>query len=242
MSLKEKVAVITGGTKGLGRHIAEAFLREGCRVVCASRAPEQEPGLTGDGVLSLQADVRDARSVDELMSVSAKHFGRLDILVANAGVSHPGPIATIPAAKWTEVFDTNLTGTLHCVQAIVPYFENNGGGRVITMSSALASRIAPGAGAYSASKAAIEMFTRVAAIELAGKGITVNCLSPGFVDTGMGARLAANADVWPRYESRLALGRLGRADEIAGAAVFLAGDDSSYVNGHVLEVNGGLNW
>jgi 3-oxoacyl-[acyl-carrier protein] reductase len=240
MSLKEKVAVVTGGTKGLGRHITEAFLREGCRVVCASRTATREPGLTGDDVLCLQADVRDARSVDELMSVSAKHFGRLDILVANAGVSHPGPVATIPAEKWAEVLDTNLTGTLHCVQAIVPYLER--GGRVITMSSALASRIAPGAGAYSASKAAIEMFTRVAAIELAAKGITVNCLSPGFVDTGMGARLAANAHVWPHFESRLALGRLGRADEIAGAAVFLAGDDSSYVNGHVLEVNGGLNW
>ncbi|NUT50690.1 MAG: SDR family oxidoreductase [Saccharothrix sp.] len=242
MSLDGRVVVVTGATKGLGRGIAEAFLAEGCRVVCAGRDAEGVADLVGDDAVFHEVDVRDERAVVGLMAAARDRFGRVDVLVANAGISHPGPVATADPRRWADVVDTNLLGTFHCVRAVVPHLEEAGGGRIITMSSALASRVAPGASAYSASKAAVEAFTRVCAVELAGRGITVNCLSPGFIDAGMGARLAADDRVWPHYERKLVQARLGRAEEVARAAVFLAGPDGSYVNGHVLEVNGGLGW
>nr|UUG47302.1 3-oxoacyl-[acyl-carrier protein] reductase [Amycolatopsis sp.] len=245
MLLDKRVAVISGGVRGLGRSIAMVFLAEGARVVAAGRHDDGMQELRaagGDRVLFHEADVRDAESVRQLMAAAADRFGKLDTVVANAGTSAPGPIADASPRAWADVVHTNLVGTFHCVQAAVPYLEDAGDGRIITLSSALATRIAPGSSAYSTSKAGIEVFTRMAAVELAPKGITVNCLAPGFVDAGMGRQLAANDRVWPQYERRLAMGRLGRPDEVARAAVFLAGPDSSYVNGHVLEVNGGLNW
>lgn len=237
--------MVTGGTKGLGRRIAESFLAEGCRVVCAGRdghAAKELLDAGGDHAAFRCADVREPESVTQLMRYADEHFGGLDIVVANAGVSRPGPAAGLPLEQWNEVISTNLTGVFNCTQAAVPYLEQSSSGRLINLSSALATRVAPGASAYCSSKAAVEMFTRVCAIELAPRGVTVNCLSPGIIDEGMGRALAQNAQVWAQYEPKLAMGRMGRADEIASAALFLASDESSYVNGHVLEINGGLLW
>jgi 3-oxoacyl-[acyl-carrier protein] reductase len=245
VSLENRVAVITGGAKGLGKNISVEFLREGCRVLCAARDEESVSALRtlgGENVAFHKTDVRDPDSAAEAMAAAVERFGRLDILVANAGISHPGFAANADARQWADVLETNVLGTFHCVQAAIPHLKRSGDGRVITLSSALATRVAPGSSAYSVSKAAIETFTRICAIEVAGDGITVNCLAPGFIDAGMGRELAANEAIWPRYRDRLAMGRLGDAAEVARAAVFLAGADSSYVNGHVLEVNGGLNW
>jgi 3-oxoacyl-[acyl-carrier protein] reductase len=239
MRLVGKTAVVTGGTKGLGRAVTTAFLAEGCQVMYAGREPVEDPSLRA---AFQRVDVRDRGSVRELMSAAVRRFGGLDILVANAGVSRPGPVSTLAAEAWTEVIDTNLTGVFTCVAAALPHLEQAGGGRVITLSSALAGRPVPGAAAYAASKAAIEMFTRVAALETAALGITVNCISPGFIDEGMGRSLAANGRVWPHFQTKLAAGRMGTAEEVAAAAVFLASQEASYVNGHVLEVNGGLRW
>jgi len=245
MKLKGKSAVVTGGTRGLGRAIAEEFLAEGARVVVASRqegAAWELAARWGDAVGFREVDVRDPGSVASLMGAAAEQLDGLDIVVANAGVSRPGPVAALAAENWTQVLATNVTGVFHCVQAAVPHLAASGAGRLITLSSALAVRPTPGAVSYCASKAAVEALTRVAALELAARGITANCLSPGFIDEGMGRELAQNETVWPLFRDKLAMGRLGYADEVARAAVFLAGDDSSYVNGHVLEVSGGLTW
>jgi 3-oxoacyl-[acyl-carrier protein] reductase len=174
------------------------------------------------------------RAVDE--------FGRLDVLVSNAGVTRDGRISRLPLGDWDTTIATNLTGTFLCTRAAVGHMAAGGGGRIINVSSCLAKRVAVGAAAYSASKAAVEMFTKSAAVELAPKGITVNCLSPGYIDEGMGRRLSADPRLAELFRSRTLLGRFGRSRELVAAAVFLAGPDSSYVNGHVLEVNGGLNW
>lgn len=245
MRLVGKVAIVTGGTKGLGRAIAEACVTEGCRVVCAARdagAAGELPPPGGDGLAFQQADVRDAESVRTLMRTVYDAYGRLDVLVANAGVSRPGQSADLEPDAWADVIDTNLNGTFLCVREAVPYLEKDGGGRIVTMSSALATRVARGSAAYAASKAAVEMFTRVAAVELGPRGINANCLSPGFIDEGMGRELAANERLWSHYSAKISVGRAGGADEVAQAAVFLAADGSGYVNGHVLEVNGGLSW
>jgi len=243
--LAGKVAIVTGGTKGLGHAVAQAFAKEGCRVVCAARRPDERgelPPLGAGDLAHHPVDVRDPGSVEALMRATYETYGRLDVVVANAGLSRPGPAERLTPKDWSDVIATNLGGTFLTVRSAIPYVERDGGGRIITLSSALATRVARGSSAYAASKAGIEALTRVVAVELAGRPVTVNCLSPGFVDEGMGRELARNEALWSYYGGKIAQGRAGRADEIAEAALFLAGDASSYVNGHVLEVNGGLSW
>lgn len=233
--------MVTGGTKGLGRAVVSAFVAEGCQVMYAAREPTPHDDGLCDAVFQ-PVDVRDRDSVLELMSAAVRRFGGMDILVTSAGISRPGPVRSLTRDAWTDVISTNLTGVFMCVTAALPHLERAENGRVITLSSALAARPVPGAAAYAASKAALETFTRVAALENAALGITVNSVSPGFIDDGMGRSLARNEQIWPHYRAKLAGGRMGTAEEVAAAAVFLASPESSYINGHVLEVNGGLLW
>ena len=244
MRLDGMIAVITGGTRGLGRAIAERYLAEGASVVCAARNPCDIHELIGrhpERVIYQETDVSDEASVTRLFDRAVSEFRRVDVLVANAGISRNATIRRLSLVDWNATIATNLTGVFLCTRAAAKVMEPQGSGRVITVSSCVASRAAVGTAAYSASKAAVEMFTRCAAVEFAPKGIAVNCLAPGYIDEGMGRRLA-NSKVWATYEPRLLSRRLGHADELAAAAVFLASPDSSYVNGHVLEVNGGLLW
>ncbi|MFJ5927367.1 SDR family NAD(P)-dependent oxidoreductase [Kitasatospora sp. NPDC092948] len=243
LSLKGRTAVVTGANRGLGESVAEALLARGARVVCAARdeaAAEPLLALGGDRVLFHKTDVRDPDSVERAMAAAVDRFGGLDIVVANAAVNAPGPVAAISPEAWSEAVTINLSGTYHCLRAAVPLMRERGWGRIITLSSALSSRPMPGAGAYCATKAAVEALTRVAALEVAADGITVNCLSPGVTDRGMGQALAANERLWGQFLPKLASGRPGRGEEIGAVAAFLAGEESSYVNGAVIEVDGGL--
>ncbi|MFE6864106.1 SDR family NAD(P)-dependent oxidoreductase [Nocardia sp. NPDC057668] len=235
---------MTGGTRGLGFAIAKAFLAEGASVMVSARTAGDFQLLKSeypDRCLFHPADVADPNSVERLMAATVEALGGLDVVVANAGVSCDGRIEDLEPAAWDAMVTTNLTGTFLCTRAAVPHMRDHGG-VIINMSSSMASRIAVGAAGYSATKAAIEMFTRTSAIELGQYGIRVNALSPGILDAGMGGRLAENDRVWAAYRKRFALGRAGRVGEAAQAAVFLASADASYVNGAVLDVNGGLMW
>jgi 3-oxoacyl-[acyl-carrier protein] reductase len=245
MRLANKVAVITGGTRGLGRAIAEQFLAEGASVVCAARHPHDIAELAArapDRLHYTHVDVTDEPSVRALVRSTVDKFGRVDVMVANAGVSRDGMIAKMSLADWETTVQTNLTGVFLCTREAANHMVGRGEGRIITVSSCIATKPVPGAAAYSATKAAVEAFTRTAAVELGPRGISVNCLAPGYMDGGMGRQLAAKPQLWRRYQPHLVLDRLGRPEELAAAAVFLASPASSYINGHVLEVNGGLHW
>ncbi|MEU5785382.1 SDR family NAD(P)-dependent oxidoreductase [Micromonospora lupini] len=235
MVLKGKVAVVTGGTAGLGQVVARVLADAGATVVSAARG-------ASDAVGQFPVDVTDRASVDALFSAVQERHGGLDILVANAGINHPGPLATLPPEQWDEVLATNLTGVLNCVRAAVPLLRAAGDGRIVTVSSLLGRRPIAGGGAYGVSKAALETLTRVLAAELAVDGITVNAVAPGVVDEGMGRAILGNDRLWNRLRGSLATERPGTGAEVARAILFLASPDSSYVNGHVLNVDGGLNF
>lgn len=243
MRMSGRVAMVTGGTRGLGRAIADEYAREGATVVCASRSGGQaDPHPSDKGAGSLvydTVDVGDAGSVADLVERTVKDFGRLDVVVANAGISIDGRVDALAVADWDQQVSTNLSGTFYVLRAVVPQMRNQGGGRIVTVSSVLARHPVVGASAYIASKAAIEALTRAAAVELARDAIAVNCLAPGFVGTGMGERVADNPRVWAAYQKRIALGRLADPGEIAEMAVVLA-TAGPYLTGHVLEVNGGF--
>lgn len=244
MRLQGQVAVVTGGTRGLGLSIAQEFLAEGASVVCASRTEGEIKQLLDEhaGKVRYQRlDVTDADSVQALMTSAVDTFGRLDTVVANAGVNRDGKVERLPVEDWQDMIDTNLTGVFLSTRSAVPHLREQGGA-IINVSSVMARNVAVGAAGYSATKAAIEAFTRVSAAELGKYSIRVNALAPGFLTEGMGRELTANDRVWEAYRKRFALGRAGEASEAARAATFLASPDASYVNGSVLEVSGGLLW
>ncbi|MEV4118592.1 SDR family NAD(P)-dependent oxidoreductase [Micromonospora sp. NPDC049645] len=242
MRLADKITIVTGGTRGLGRAIAEQFHAEGATVICAARNPYDIGEVTTDRLVYHRVDVTEEESVRELMRSTMDRFGRIDVLVANAGVSRDGKIARLSLDDWDATVRTNLTGVFLCTREAAAHMTARGEGRIITVSSCVATKPVPGTAAYSATKAAVEAFTRTAAIELGPKGVTVNCLAPGYINGGMGRRLAAVPELWARYQSRLVLDRLGTPEEVAAAAIFLATPASSYINGHILEVSGGLRW
>ncbi|MFD4474817.1 SDR family NAD(P)-dependent oxidoreductase [Streptomyces sp. NPDC058471] len=235
-------AVVTGGTAGLGRHLAEGFLAAGARVVCGARSAREVTDLIAgheDRAAFVPADVRDPDSLRRLMDESSERFGGIDIVVANAGITRNGGVSRLRASDWREVMSTNVDGVFHTVQAALPHLEA-AGGSILTVSSAMASRAVPGASAYATSKAAIEAFTRCCAVEFASRRIRVNCLSPGILSVGMGEIVGADERLRQLYWPRMLAGRAGTPQEAVDAAVFLVSPAASYINGHVLEVNGGL--
>jgi 3-oxoacyl-[acyl-carrier protein] reductase len=240
--LDGKVAVVTGGTKGLGSAIREYYLAAGATVVAASRSAAKDTSLTSERSMVLPVDVTEPASVAALLDETAERFGGIDILVANAGVVWNGRLTQLDLSLWKDMVDINLTGLFICTRCVVPHLERRGGGAILTMSSCMASRPAVGVSGYVATKAAVEAFTRAAAVELAGTGIRVNCLAPGFLNVGMGEVLRRNEQVWATYEPALIAGHMGSGADAAAAAAFLCSDAAAYINGHVLEVNGGLRW
>ncbi|MGW1720629.1 SDR family NAD(P)-dependent oxidoreductase [Streptomyces sp. NPDC002156] len=239
-----RTAVITGGTTGLGRELAEGFLRAGARVVCGAR---REHGVVGevvdrypDRAAYVACDVREPESLERLMADTAERFGGIDIVVANAGITRNNTVRRLSTEHWREVMSTNVDGVFHTVRAALPHLERADGGTILTVSSAMTSHPMAGAGAYVASKAAIEAFTRCCAVEFASRRIRVNCLAPGILSVGMGEAVAADERLRELYWPRLLSGRAGTPQEAVDAAVFLVSPAASYVNGHVLAVDGGV--
>ncbi len=246
MRLAGKVALVTGAGRGIGREIALAFSREGARVVAVDRDEQTVAQTVADIVaagaqaLAVRADVGKPPDVERAMHSTLDAFGQLDILVSNAGVGFHRAILDLELADWNRVLQVNLTGTFLMVQAAGKAMSPRKSGSIIVMGSTSGQRGAMARVAYGVSKAGVMQLVKVAAVEFAPLGIRVNALAPGPIVTplSMGNHTAAQKSA---YLERIPLGRYGECAEVAAAAVFLASDDASYVNGHTLNVDGGMN-
>ena len=245
LALDGRVALVTGGSRGIGRAIVETLAREGARVafVYASNsaaAEEVVACLEGEGraAMALQADVRDKAAADDVVAKVLDKWQRIDILVNNAGIIRDGLLATMDPDQWQDVIDTNLTSVYNFCQAVTRPMMSQRYGRIVNMSSVASFYSNPGQANYAASKGGIQGFTRCIATELARRKITVNAVAPGFVMTDMteAVRSAAEAEIKKKIASR----RLGEPQDIANAVLFLASDEASYITGQVLCVDGGL--
>ena len=237
--LDNKVAVVTGAGRGIGKAIAVKLAGEGARVACCGRtlanveATAKETAGKGYAV-----DVADGKQVGETCETILKDFGRVDVLVNNAGVTRDQLLMRMSEEDWDAVLDTNLKGAFNFTKALTRAFLKQRGGRIINISSIIGLTGNAGQTNYAASKAGLIGFTKSVARELASRGITANTVAPGFIVTDMTQALGAEAQ--EALKDRIALGRLGTGEDVANAVLFLASDMASYVTGQVITVDGGL--
>jgi 3-oxoacyl-[acyl-carrier protein] reductase len=244
-SLTDKVAVVTGASQGIGRDTALALAQAGAKVAVAARTEEKLAALVGQieagggAALAVKMDVADPEQVKAGFKQVVEQFGRLDILVNNAAVTRDGLALRMKADDWETVLRTNLTGAHFCIQQALPTMMKARTGRIINISSVVAQSGNAGQANYVAAKAGLIGLTKAIAIEIASRNITVNAVAPGFIATPM-------TDVLPdkvkdELKTRIPLGRMGSARDVAAAIVFLASDEAGYITGHVLNVNGGMH-
>jgi len=243
MRLQGKRALITGGSAGIGRAIAEAFVREGARVAIAGRdeargqAAAQEMTGPGGDVIFIQADVSGVAEAQRLAAAATAALGQVDILVNNAGVYFFGPTNSIDEATYDVMMTTNLKGPFFLTAALAPGMAARGSGKIINITTPAAYVVLPGAAAYGASKAAVDLLTKSWAIEYGRQGVTVNAISPGPVRTEGTAPMGEGLD---QVASLGPAGRTAEPEEVAAAAVYLASDEAAFVNGVTIAVDGGL--
>lgn len=244
MRLKDKVAVITGGARGIGKETGLLFLREGARVVVADfdrsagEAMEKEiQDLGGEGYF-YQVDVADRKHCQALVENVMERYGRIDILINNAGITRDGTLTKLKEEEWEQVIAVNLTGVFHCTQAVIQVMLNQGYGRVINASSVVGVYGNYGQTNYAATKSGVIGMTKSWAKEFGRKGITVNAVAPGFIMTDMTTKVPEK--VLKIMQEKTPVGRLGQPQDVAQAYLFLASDEASYINGAILNVDGGL--
>jgi 3-oxoacyl-[acyl-carrier protein] reductase len=244
MTHETKVVLITGGARGIGWATADEFATRGWHVTIgdvdlaeAQRRAAAHPGK----MLALALDVTDREAVTDAFAASLRHWGRLDALVNNAGIQRHAHLESLTFENWSAVLDVNLNGSFHCLQAAARTMLPHGSGAIVNVASIAATRGAPGRAAYAVSKAAILSLTRTAAVEWAERGLRVNAVAPGYVETDLLTTAIAEgrlntAPIIARIPTR----RLAEPREIAKSIYFLCSDDASYINGHMLHVDGGF--
>jgi 3-oxoacyl-[acyl-carrier protein] reductase len=244
-SLKEKVALVTGASQGIGRATALALAEAGAKVVVAARSEEKLASLaaeieaSGGQALAVPMDVADAAQVKAGFQRALGKFGRLDILVNNAAITRDTLALRMKLEDWDAVLRTNLTGAHLCIQQALGAMLKQRSGRIINLTSVVAETGNAGQANYVASKAGLIGLTRAIAVEVASRSITVNAVAPGFIDTPMTEPLSQ--ELKDKMKAMIPLGRFGQDREIAAAIVFLASDEAGYITGQVLGVNGGMH-
>lgn len=237
--------LVTGSSRGIGRAAAERFAREGHRVAlhCHERRAEADAlcaslAAGGCSVMAVQGDVADEADVDRLFAQVRERFGPVDVLVNNAGITRDGLMMRMSEQDFDAVLATNLKGAFACMQAVMRPMMKQRWGRIVNLSSVVGLRGNLGQANYAASKAGLIGMSKSAAKELASRGITVNCVAPGFIETDMTAVLPES--VRTALLGQIPLARLGTAEEVAAAVAFLASPESAYITGQVLCVDGGM--
>ncbi len=244
MTLQGKVAVVTGGSRGIGRAVATVLAREGAVITLCARdrvllekvAAELES--SGAQALAVQADVTRASEVEQMIGACVERFGQVDILVNNAGITRDNLLLRMKDEEWDAVLSTNLKGVFHCTRAVLRPMIKQRSGRIINLTSVVAVMGNPGQANYVAAKAGIIGLTKATAREVASRGITANAVAPGFIETDM--THALDPELQEQMRSQIPLGRFGRPEDVAELVAFLASDRAAYITGQVIHLNGGL--
>lgn len=245
MRLKDRVAIITGGARGIGKKISQTFLKEGASVYIfdvneeegARTVGELQPAYDGK-VIFFKVDITDEKSVEQSIEKIIEAEGRIDILVNNAGITRDNLILRMSLEDWKKVIDINLTGAFICSKHTVKYMVKNRSGKIINISSIVGVHGNAGQSNYSSSKAGIIGLTKTLARELAGRNILVNAIAPGYIETEMTKKLSDK--IKEKLMEQIPTGRLGSVDDVAKTALFLASDDSNYITGTVINLDGGM--
>lgn len=244
MSLLNQVAVVTGGSRGIGRAAALELAAQGARVLvnyqrshAAAAEVAQQIDAAGGEALVFQADVSDEQQVEAMIAAALARWGRLDVLVNNAGITDDAPLARLRPEQWERVIATDLTSVFLCSRAALPAMRGRGYGRIVNVGSLAGLAGNVGQTNYAAAKAGLVGFTRALAREVAAHGITANVVAPGYIDTELVDTVSPGIRAWAL--DVIAVGRFGTADEVAAAISFLASPRASYITGHVLTVDGG---
>ena len=242
-SLRDRVAIVTGASRGIGRAVARRLAAAGAAVVAAARGDHAdgvaaEIRAGGGRAVGVSVDVTDRQRIDAMVRTALDEYGRIDVLVNNAGIVRDQLVLRMSPADWDAVVATNLTAAFTCARAVLRPMIRQRGGRIINVGSVVGRMGNAGQVNYAASKAGLEGFSKALAREVASRGITVNVVAPGMIDTDMTAGLHESA--LAAMLAQIPMGRLGTTDDVAGAICFLASDEAAYVTGHVLAVNGGM--
>jgi NAD(P)-dependent dehydrogenase (short-subunit alcohol dehydrogenase family) len=246
LELNGKVAVVVGGTSGIGRAIAHGFAQAGADVIPTSRRAEQVETTAGEieglGRRSLRvtSDVSDRQSLERVLSEAVQAFGKVDILVNSAGRTKRAPTIDFPEEDWSAILDTNLTGTLRACQVFGKQMLEQESGSIINIASLSTFVALYEVAAYSASKAAVGSLTKSLALEWSSRGVRVNAIAPGVFRTALNQKLLDETERGHEFRLRTPMKRFGNVEELAGAAIFLASDAASFVTGEILVVDGGF--
>jgi 3-oxoacyl-[acyl-carrier protein] reductase len=242
--LSDKVAIVTGASRGIGRVLALALAGQGAKVVVSARNAEALETLTaeikaqGGDALAVVGDVALEADANNLIGQTIAIYGKIDILVNNAGITRDGLLLRMKSDDWDAVLDTNLKGAFLCTRAVAKFMSKQRSGRIINMSSVVGEMGNAGQANYCASKAGLIGLTKSVARELARRNVTANVITPGFIVTDMTENMTDKAR--EAMTEQIPLGRLGEPEDVANAVLFLASDQSSYITGQVLGVNGGM--
>ncbi len=236
--------MVTGASQGIGKACAEALAEAGCSVALGSRNAEKLQAVAagiesaGGRAMTLSLDVANPQSIDEGVARVIRAWGKIEILVNNAGITRDNLLMRMKAADWDVVLKTNLDGAYHCIRAVLPGMVKQRYGRIINITSVVAQSGNPGQANYIASKAGLLGLTKAIAAEVGSRNITVNAVAPGFIETAMTEKLPE--PVKERILSAIPLQRVGKAKDVAYAVRFLASEEAAYITGHCLSVNGGI--